>query len=77
MKERGGARGVDEVPGTEIASAVDVVGWSAPKALPNPVTSAKAKTWNTRHLGWRIGADAISAASAGVLVAPIINVIDR
>ena len=35
------------------------------------------KTWNTHNLGLRIGADALAAASAGVLVAPIITMIDK
>jgi hypothetical protein len=33
--------------------------------------------WNTRFLGWRVGADAVSAACAAALVAPVIMVIDR
>jgi hypothetical protein len=67
------------------ASAGDTVGWSdgnsaAPAVAINaakPVAVEKTKNWDTRNLGWRIGADAVSAASAGVLVAPIITVIDR
>ena len=40
---------------------------------------AKSKTtqWNTKNLGLRLGADLVSAASAAVLVAPIISIIDR
>lgn len=38
---------------------------------------AEKTEWNTKHLGQRIGADAASAASAGVLVAPLITTIDR
>lgn len=45
---------------------------ATPKA-PNMETSQ----WNTKNLGLRLGADAISAASAAVLVAPIISIIDR
>ncbi len=33
--------------------------------------------WNTKNLGLRLGADLISAASAAVLVAPVISIIDR
>ena len=33
--------------------------------------------WNTANLGLRLGADLTSAASAAVLVAPIITIIDR
>ena len=41
------------------------------------VDSKSGRKWNTKNLGWRLGADAISAASAAVLVAPIISIIDR
>ncbi|KAF2731673.1 hypothetical protein EJ04DRAFT_442529 [Polyplosphaeria fusca] len=34
-------------------------------------------SWNTGKLGLRIGADAIAAGAAGVLVAPVITIIDR
>lgn len=33
--------------------------------------------WNTKNLGWRLAADATGAACAGVLVAPVISIIDR
>lgn len=33
--------------------------------------------WNTTNLGWRLGADLTSAASASAMVAPVICVIDR
>ncbi|GAB1319586.1 Putative membrane protein like [Madurella fahalii] len=39
--------------------------------------SSKAAKWNTKNLALRLGADAISAASAAVLVAPLISIIDR
>jgi hypothetical protein len=35
------------------------------------------KRWNTSKLGLRIGADAVSAGTAGILVAPIITMIDK
>jgi hypothetical protein len=86
MKERGGAvgaeEGVIETSGS-VASPVDVVGWSpstkVPLAAVNPVKvmEEKSKAWNSRNLGWRVGADATAAASAGVLIAPIITIIDR
>ncbi|KAF2430759.1 hypothetical protein EJ08DRAFT_588363 [Tothia fuscella] len=37
----------------------------------------KGRAWDLRNIGWRVGVDATAAASAGVLVAPIITVIDR
>ncbi|KAI9741685.1 MAG: hypothetical protein M1834_000070 [Cirrosporium novae-zelandiae] len=33
--------------------------------------------WDTKNLGWRLASDGIAAASAGVLVAPLITMIDR
>ncbi|RMD41694.1 hypothetical protein DV735_g3464, partial [Chaetothyriales sp. CBS 134920] len=33
--------------------------------------------WNTKNLGWRLGADAASAVTASALIAPVICVIDR
>jgi hypothetical protein len=33
--------------------------------------------WNTKHLGLRLCADFAGAASAALLVAPIITVIDK
>ncbi|KAK3938241.1 hypothetical protein QBC46DRAFT_390722 [Diplogelasinospora grovesii] len=38
---------------------------------------AEQKEWNTKNLASRLGADFISAASAAVMVAPIISIIDR
>ena len=35
------------------------------------------KRWNTSKLGLRIGADAVAAGAAGILVAPIITMIDK
>lgn len=74
MKERGGAVG-DATP-----SPGEVIGWKTHVARPIPgtkTTEKEAKAWNTRNLGLRIGTDALASASAGVLVAPIITIIDR
>lgn len=74
MKERGGAVG-EATP-----SQAEALAWKAPvpKAIPGRSASeSQAKAWNTRNLGLRIGTDALAAASAGVLVAPIITIIDR
>lgn len=40
-------------------------------------TTATPSTWNTHNLGLRLGADVASAATAGVLVAPVITAIDK
>ncbi|KAJ4360430.1 uncharacterized protein N0V89_000992 [Didymosphaeria variabile] len=52
--------------------------------LPSPSITAKiaieeepARPWNTQKLGSRVGVDALSAGAAGVLVAPIITMIDK
>ncbi|KAF1980158.1 hypothetical protein BU23DRAFT_576218 [Bimuria novae-zelandiae CBS 107.79] len=52
--------------------------------LPTPsITAEKAieeepqRWWNTHKLGLRIGVDAMAAGAAGVLVAPIITMIDK
>jgi hypothetical protein len=37
----------------------------------------KLETWNTKNVGLRLCADAVSAASAAVLVAPLVSIIDR
>ncbi|EKG10132.1 hypothetical protein MPH_12732 [Macrophomina phaseolina MS6] len=39
--------------------------------------TAEVPSWNTKNLGLRIGTDCAAAASAGVLVAPIVTAIDR
>lgn len=48
--------------------------------LPTPNMSssdAPKREWNTSKLGLRVGVDAMAAGSAGVLVAPIITMIDK
>ena len=46
-------------------------------ALDQKTGSNAAAKWNTKNLASRLGADLVSAASAAVLVAPIIAIIDR
>jgi len=46
--------------------------------MRKPSTSTETShEWNTSKLGLRIGVDALSAGSAGILVAPIITMIDK
>ncbi|KAK0744955.1 hypothetical protein B0T21DRAFT_408021 [Apiosordaria backusii] len=45
--------------------------------IGNVPPSEQASKWNTKNLPFRLGTDLISAASAAVLVAPIISIIDR
>jgi hypothetical protein len=35
------------------------------------------KSWNTKNIGLRLAADGAAAATAGVLVAPVITMIDK
>lgn len=41
------------------------------------VVPGQAENWNTRNLGLRVAADGASALSAGLLVAPVITMIDK
>jgi hypothetical protein len=79
MKERGGAVGDGEAHAA--SGPGGALGWTTQvaKAIPGVQTTdtKDSKAWNTRNLGLRIGTDALAAASAGVLVAPIITIIDR
>ncbi|KAH7319867.1 hypothetical protein B0I35DRAFT_430034 [Stachybotrys elegans] len=53
-------------------------GSPAPLIMPSPAPILAAPPrWNTSNLGWRLGTDFVSAACAGVLVAPVISIIDR
>lgn len=51
----------------------------APVAATNApsVLLGKNRQWNTNNLGLRLCADGAAAATAGVLVAPVITMIDR
>lgn len=50
-------------------------------AIATPTVAAKEQVesmqWNTSKLGLRVGVDAVAAGAAGVLVAPIITMIDK
>lgn len=45
-------------------------------SIPRP-TATPRRRWNTKNLGWRLGADALSAGAAASMVAPLISIIDR
>lgn len=49
----------------------------SPMATAADEKKEKPRIWNTKNLSLRLCADAVSAASAAVLVAPIISIIDR
>jgi hypothetical protein len=74
------SRGTSDAAGpSEAAPALNlpVTESLALPALQNPLESVKITKWNTQNLGLRVGADAASAAAAGLLVAPIVCTIDR
>lgn len=48
-----------------------------PKVSDGRLTADAVQGWNTSNIGLRLGADATSAATASVLVAPVITIIDR
>ncbi|EHA54893.1 hypothetical protein MCOR27_007447 [Pyricularia oryzae] len=60
-------------------AAAAVVSSPAAFSKPDmPTSSSKSqRVWNTKNLGWRLAADAISAAAAATMVAPLISIIDR
>jgi hypothetical protein len=82
MKDRGGVAGDAEnraLRGDDsIASPLEF------RSTPVPLTTmrsaeeaVKTRAWNTKNLPLRLGTDAIAAATAGFLIAPIITIIDR
>jgi hypothetical protein len=40
-------------------------------------TEKLATKWNTKNLGLRLGVDTVAAACSGVLIAPVIAIIDQ
>ena len=48
---------------------------TAPKVTELPVIETK--SWNTKNLGLRLASDFVSGASAAIMVAPLITVIDK
>ena len=49
-------------------------------AIPTPKIDMVAKLgrkWNTKNLGLRLGVDAVAAASAAALIAPVVSIIDK
>jgi hypothetical protein len=80
MKE-GGANGLEapRAPPKLNLEAATAPALAAAVATPTGAVAMEKNTpqWNTKNLSWRLGADMVSAASAAVLVAPIISIIDR
>ncbi|RSL71949.1 hypothetical protein CEP54_001041 [Fusarium duplospermum] len=57
------------------AAALALSGTATPEEVNTKTTTSS--TWNTKNLGFRVLADAASAAGAASLVAPLIAIIDR
>ncbi|KAI0817737.1 hypothetical protein GGR55DRAFT_36537 [Xylaria sp. FL0064] len=62
----------------------NLTGTVAAPGLPAPakqqtveMPSKLSQPWNTKNLGLRLGADAVSAACAASMIAPLISIIDR
>lgn len=64
------------MPGQKTENDTGTLSLPTEIVLPGKMAIGASK-WNTSNLGMRLGADAGSAASASILVAPIICVIDR
>ncbi|RMZ76630.1 hypothetical protein DV738_g4849, partial [Chaetothyriales sp. CBS 135597] len=45
--------------------------------FPQKTSDTARRQWNTKNLGWRLGADATASITASALIAPVISVIDR
>ncbi|KAI8689769.1 hypothetical protein NCS56_00240800 [Fusarium sp. Ph1] len=59
------------------AAALALSGTATSEQVNTKTTTTTSSTWNTKNLGFRVLADAASAASAASLVAPLIAIIDR
>jgi hypothetical protein len=82
MKDCGGVAGEDNsrVPsgGDGVSSPLEFkTATRSPLPAMGRVDDSTGKAWNTKSLLPRLGTDALAAASAGFLVAPIITIIDR
>ena len=79
MKDSGGMGGLEArgAPPQLQLDAVKPAQLAASPALDQKTGSNVAAKWNTKNLASRLGADLVSAASAAILVAPIIAIIDR
>jgi hypothetical protein len=84
MKDRGaGELERDATMSGDSASvtAASPLPYTTTVAAAQPIMARAAETkdraWNTRALSLRLGADAVAAVSAGVLVAPTITIIDQ
>ncbi|KAI0404157.1 hypothetical protein F4802DRAFT_255745 [Xylaria palmicola] len=66
--------GTIPAPGLPL-NAKPVAAHTKPQAVEMPPKLSQ--QWNTKNLGSRLGADAVSAACAASMIAPVISIIDR
>ncbi|KAL6703857.1 hypothetical protein ACN47E_008991 [Coniothyrium glycines] len=59
------------------AGEADTPIWNRMSTTTKEAPAALEREWNTSQLGLRVGADALSAGAAGILIAPIITMIDK
>lgn len=72
------ARRFETTPPTPISAPGPAVPSTAAVAMPAAAEKPQQQQkWNSKNLGLRLAADAISAASAAILITPIISIIDR
>ncbi|KAI8949051.1 hypothetical protein F4801DRAFT_426760 [Xylaria longipes] len=62
-------------PGLPLDTKSPVMDPTKQQAVETP--SKLSQQWNTKNLGARLGADAVSAACAASMIAPVISIIDR
>ena len=62
------------LPDLKLKPSLEAVATPLPKMSTEKL---QPKKWNTKNLGLRLGADAISASCAAGMVAPIIAIIDQ
>ncbi|KAH6634830.1 hypothetical protein B0J18DRAFT_31926 [Chaetomium sp. MPI-SDFR-AT-0129] len=71
---------LDTIKASQLAAAAPATSrlFPASTVAPSPGSDETvAKPWNTKNLGLRLGTDLASAATAAVMVAPVISIIDR
>ncbi|KAK5624557.1 hypothetical protein RRF57_000274 [Xylaria bambusicola] len=76
MKNNSASNLSEPVPATSLpleAKPIPIPTKQQAVGMPSKVSDQ----WNTRNLGLRLGADALSAACAASMIAPLISIIDR
>ncbi|KAJ8127856.1 hypothetical protein O1611_g5777 [Lasiodiplodia mahajangana] len=64
-------------PGLQLDAKTPVAVPVSTQQQPVEMARELSQQWNTKNLGFRLGADAASAACAASMIAPVISIIDR